>query len=108
MNLPKKNFKIKVGPFIYDVIYSNDVGEMSNSYGSCSHKTLKIFLDDKNPAQQVQDTFWHEIIHCLFSVTGLTSRVDENVKHHAEEEEIVGVLATVMYQFHEDNPFLFK
>lgn len=107
MRLPSKDFKVRVGPFTYDVIYSNDVGEMSNSYGSCSHQKLKIYLDDKNPEQQVQDTFWHEIIHCIFSVTGLSNRVNSEVKHHAEEEEIVAVLATAMYQFELDNPFLF-
>ena len=107
MNLPKKNFKVKIGPYTYDVVYSKDVGEQSNSYGSINYNNLKIFIDDSKPTQMVEAALVHEVIHGLFNTTGLNDRVGE-VKHGAAEEEIVGSLSTALYQFIEENSFLFK
>lgn len=108
MNLPKKDFKVKIGPFWYEVIYSVEVSEQSSSYGSINHSTFKIFIDSSKPKQRQEESFIHEVIHGLFSASGLGDRVAEDTKHPAFEEELTGVLGTWMYQFVQDNPSLFK
>lgn len=108
MQLPKDSFTVKVGPFVYEVIYSVDVSEQSNSYGSVNHGTFKIFIDSSKPLQRQEESFVHEIIHAIFSVSGLGDRVEEGMKHPAQEEEITRVLGTWWYQFIQDNSSLFK
>lgn len=108
MKLPTKNFKVKIGPFTYDVIYSVDVSEQSSSYGSINHSSFKIFIDSSKPKQRQEESFVHEVIHGIFSASGLGDRVSDGVKHPAQEEEMTGVLGTWMYQFVMDNPSLFK
>ena len=108
MKLPSKDFTVKIGPFTYDVIYSVEVSEQSSSYGSINHSTFKIFIDSSKPKQRQEESFVHEIIHAIFSASGIGDRVAEGEKHPAQEEEITGVFGTWMYQFIQDNPSLFK
>lgn len=108
MKLPNKNFKVKIGPYTYEVIYSKDVGEQSGSYGSINYNELKIFIDDSKPLQMQEATLLHEVMHGLFNTTGINDRIAEKVEHPAHEEEIVCNLSTAWYQFINDNQFLFK
>lgn len=107
MKLPSKNFKVKIGPFDYDVIYSQDTSEQSSSYASISHSRFKIFIDPTMPAQRQVASFWHEILHGFFDISGLYRRFEEKAPR-IEEEDITTSFGILLYQFIEDNPFLFK
>lgn len=107
MNLPKKNFSMKIGPFDWEVIYSSDVGREGDCFGSTHTDEQKIFLDPKYKGQKIDQTFIHEIFHACTFVSGLVYRLDDG-KQHVEEEDVVRVLSMIYYQVMVDNPNIFS
>lgn len=109
MNIPLENFSIKVGPFTYEVIYSDDVPNEGNAFG-CTHSDhQKIFIHTKYPRQKQVQTFIHELLHAVTFVSGLVYRFDKKeVDAKPTEEDVVREMSIVLYQVLNDNPEIFK
>lgn len=109
MTLPKENFTIKVGPYTYSVEYNTDIAHGTDTLGSCHKDTLKIFLDPRLHPLVLEETFLHEALHALCSVSNLDINLEDgDTKRDVGEEELVSRLSTVLFQFIIDNPELFR
>lgn len=106
MKLPKTDFKVKIGPFDYEVMYSDDVAEEGDCFGSCHHDRQMIYLGPKYKQQKKDHTFIHEILHCCMWVAGISHRLEDKDKK-VTEEDIVREVSTVMIQVIKDNPHIF-
>lgn len=70
---------LKIGPFIYSVYFMRPPfpggGEL---YGLTEHAPLQIFIDNTvHPLMQIE-TLLHEVLHCIFYHTGLSSEWGSN------------------------------
>ena len=72
MNIPSKNFTVKIGAYIYEVEYSDDIASEGRVFGSTHNHTQKIFLDPKMKDQKRDNTFLHELLHACMFVNGLS------------------------------------
>lgn len=106
MTLPEKDFKIKIGPFWYEVKYSHDIAAEGEVYGSTHSSDQKIFIDPDRPLQKREQTFVHEVFHACNFVNGMCYRFDEKEKKPSEEE-VVRAMSMVFYQVLLDNPKIF-
>lgn len=104
MNIPDKDFTVKIGPFVYEVIYSVHVAHESDSFGSTHNNDQRIFLDPTRPPQMQLQTFLHEVFHAMFFVSSLTYR---NKDKHTEEE-VCQEISMILQQVMQDNPEIFK
>lgn len=108
MNLPKKDFKIRVSPYNVDVLYREKcptkVTKDKYVQGDWDIEKLTITLSTKHNTKpdQMTNTFLHEVLHALVDTTG----IDINKKW--TEEFIVDRLSHGLQAFISDNPKLFK
>ena len=104
--LPKSNFKVRIGPYQYEVIYSHDTSSMPNSYASISHNDFRIFIDPNQPGQRKISSFLHEVFHGLIECSVLYRLLEEK-DQRVQEEDITTVFGNSFYQFFLDNKKLF-
>lgn len=107
MNLPDKNFKVKVGPFIYEVLYSEGLAEEGKYFGCSYDNEQKIILDPNKPEQKIKQTLVHELMHACNFVNGLTYRFDDK-NNLPSEEDVIRELSMTFYQVMIDNPRIFS
>lgn len=77
MNLP---LRIAVGPMEYQIVRSVAASEKLSRaalMGESDHYDGVIRLQTGLPRQQLNETFWHEVCHCVDYVM-LNNRLDEN------------------------------
>lgn len=114
MNIPATNFKIKINPYVVDVIYQNtvDVGDKKDNFGAYNFSKLKISISRKmnTSSQQLQNTLIHEVMHVMWDTAGLAQfNVDvSEQKATLQEETIVERFANSWHAFINDNSFLFE
>ena len=107
MTIPGKNFKIRVGPFFYEVYLTNqDVIDGEEVYGSTHNSDQKIFLDGRRTRQKVEQTFIHELLHACCFVNGLSYRFNGEKK--VDEEDVCREMSMTLYQVIRDNPNIFN
>lgn len=106
MKIPLKNFKVKVGAFEYEVIYSKDTANEGDAFGSTHNGDQKIFLDPTLKKQKIEQTFLHEVMHACTFVNGIVYRFAEEDKMPSEEE-VIKALSMTLYGVIKDNPKLF-
>jgi len=100
----KKIKDIKIGPYIYEVYESKDVGNEGNVFGSCHNDDQKIFISPEHKKQKKELTFFHEILHACMFVSGLTYRFKESdASLSPTEEDVVRDMSTVLYQTLKEN-----
>lgn|SRR3990167_2403660 len=100
MKIPRK---IKVGQFTYIVKYTPD--ELRNSTGDrlfaeSRHFEREIIFDSKANQISKEETFIHEIVHCLDSVYKISDK--------SLSENTVERMGTALHKFIQDNPGVFK
>ena len=99
MIIPKK---LKVGGHVYEVKKGYEFKERSDRCGQSDHEGFEILLagrtqkGGKRPVQAVEETFVHEILHCI----------DEVYNASALTEEQVYRLSQGLYQVLTDNKML--
>jgi len=110
MNLPDRDFNVKIGPFIYEVIYSDDISQESNVFGSTHSNQQKIFIQKSELKRQKREqTFLHELLHACHFINGLTYRFESKDKEALpNEEDVCRDDSTVLYQVIQDNPEIFR
>ena len=92
--------KIKIGAVDYTV-HELKVDDRTQ-YGVCLYDHQRIYLSQNMKHQQASDTILHEVIHAIWSESGLDHIPDLN------EETIVRTLATWLRIVLRDNPELAK
>jgi len=106
MKLPATDFTVKVGPFVYEVIYSDNVAEEGQVFGSTHNNEQKIFLDPRKKKQKQEQAFIHEVLHACTFVNGLVYRLGDK-EDRVPEEDIVRETSMTLYQVIKDNPEVF-
>lgn len=106
MKVPTKDFTLRIGPFDYDVIYSEEVANEENCFGSTHNNEQKIFLEPKRKRQKIEQTLIHEVLHACAFVSGLSYRFGRK-DEAPSEEDVVRELSMVFYQVMKDNPKVF-
>ena len=107
MNIPNKDFTVKIGAYEWKVLYQTDKMEDLKLFGQCRSDHQEISLAHtagmiEIPSQKIEQTFIHEVLHALYWQRGL--QVIEN----PSEEQIVDLLSQGLYSFIQDNKKLFK
>ena len=100
MKIPKK---VKIGPHTYKIKFVEKMGEDHDAIGHSVHERGIITLDPDMTQTQLEDTFLHEILHCLDQQT----KVFEG-DNKSEIEDSVARLTPLLLQFVKDNPEVFK
>ena len=96
MKIPKK---VKIGAHDYKIIFRDDLDD--ENFGVCRPKKLTIFIDEDAAQTQQEETFFHEVLHAIYSQVGLAKQWDPE-----KEEKEVQVLGHAFYQFLKENDML--
>lgn len=110
MIIPAKDFKIKISPFVIDVVYLNTTKiSGKDNFGTFDFKKLQITISknyNKNP-QQLENTLIHEVFHAIWEINGVKS-VSGSPSDPEVEENFIERLTAGWQGFLVDNPKLFK
>lgn len=100
MKIPKS---LKVGGHTYSVTYSkgNDEKKGKDSWGLTNHEHKNIYIDKDVPESQREETFIHEILHCVTHHTKINYEMDDD-----KEENLVKRIACGLYMVLKDNNLL--
>lgn len=60
MKIPEK---LKVGPYLYEVLWDGKTLKEDQNYAHINYLDLKITLDPDKPRERIEKSFLHEIIH---------------------------------------------
>ena len=92
MNIPKQ---IKVGGHTYNIslVKGEDYSKGRDNWGRTYHSEKKILIDKEIERTQMEQTFIHEMLHC----------VDQVYNANSLEEEEITRLAEGLYQVLKDN-----
>lgn len=90
---------IKIGAHTYAISFRDDMDD--TNFGVCRPNKLKIFIDGTVPQSQQEETFFHEVLHAIFSQIGLS--MPDDMK---EEERQVQSIAHSFYQVLKENNLL--
>lgn len=97
MNIPEK---VKIGAHLYFVEQEIDPSnDDDNCFGCSSFKKLKIVINPSYAKSQQEETFFHEVLHCIDNALGYATKT-------AEEEQRVQSTAHLFYEFLKDNNLL--
>lgn len=101
MTIPKE---LKVGGLMYDVIFSKQVADEGQVFGSTHFKNQTIYLDPDQKANKIEETFIHEALHAVWWQSGLSARHDKETPRL--QEEIISALSFGIFQVLKDNDLL--
>jgi hypothetical protein len=87
--------EIKIGAVDYTVVVESGV---SDEFGSCDTVTQTIILSANQTAQAVSDTLLHEVLHAIWTESGLF------MIKRPDEETIVRTTSTWLRMVLRDNP----
>ena len=96
MKIPKK---VKIGAHEYKIVFRDDLDD--DNFGVCRPRKLSIFIDEDVPQSQQEETFFHEVLHAIFSQNGLAKPWEPE-----KEERQVQILGHALYQFLKENNLL--
>lgn len=69
--------KIKVKTRTYDIVYDEHLMRDNQKYGMCHHNKQLITLDSTQKRDQLEKTFFHEILHAAMDSSGLRALNNE-------------------------------
>lgn len=92
---------VKVGPFQFKFIETNlnPGSEASFNFGLTSFEELTCAIHNKMEEGVKKETSFHEFLHVVFMVTGLSERLE-----HEEEERIISTISPTIVAALQDNP----
>lgn len=101
VRLLTQRIDVKVAPHLHHQTEPNEFGETYNhrAYGIYEEATQTITLDKGLAFERARETFLHENLHAILSISGLNEVIPMEA-----EEHVVGVLAPVMLAWMRDNP----
>ena len=99
--------KVKVGPYIIDVVESKELQNKGNCNGCFDSDNLKITIYEQQNKQLKKDTLIHEIFHACIYVNNLIGGM-KGLNEEEGEELIVRTMATSFFAVMIENPKLIK
>jgi hypothetical protein len=98
----------KVGPFLYDVQYSETVVDPDNRdrniSGYCSQSRCTIYIATSDRCEEfIRTTLWHEVKHAVLDITCDTDKASADA---IDEEQLIQRLASLEIGVLRDNPKL--
>lgn|SRR3990167_11070747 len=100
MNIPDK---VKIGAHEYQIIKESDIGDHDGRFGHTYVRKLKIYIDERVPQSQQEETFIHEVIHAICDQVRAFPLSDAGTE---EEEKAVQSIGHGIYQFLKENNLL--
>jgi hypothetical protein len=103
MSTVKRPDMVWVGAKLYTIEYDHDkmmikCGEERKALlGVTHHHNLTILIDDGCAEQVIRDTLWHEIMHCIWTDTGMYDLT-------MNEEDIIGLITPRLVSMMRVNP----
>lgn len=95
MKIPSK---IKIGPHVYVVKFQKGILQHHRNYGQSRHSSNEILIDPDISQSQKEDTFMHEVLHCIDQQIIFTEK--------DKEEDSIGRLSPSILGFLKDNNLL--
>jgi hypothetical protein len=111
---PARPDKVKVGPWTYDIEWTNDKKWVKDGHnrdwgGESAHVENKIFMRIGQAAEgTLKETLLHEILHCVFVVTGLNRYPEPKSKYEDADEYLIHVMTPTLLHVMQDNPDVFE
>ena len=90
---------VKVGPYLYDIIYRHPVSDSEELYGLTINRDHRIIVGTDQSDLASKDTLLHELLHAVMWTSGA-------FRHVGDEEQVVTVMATCLLGVLRDNPEL--
>lgn len=95
-----KNNKVKIGYKEYEIVKKEEIIEVAGVYyGTTDYDKDKITIASKYPQSHQNQTFIHELFHCIADKYNLTEL--------NKDEHIIELLAVGLYEAILDNPHIF-
>ncbi len=103
MKIPKQ---LKVGAHLYDVEFkpTGDREKGRDNWARTYLADKKMIIDSNLPRSQQEETFVHELMHCVFHHTRLSDDIWD--KKELNEEQIVNRSSVALYQILKENNLL--
>lgn len=95
----KRPKQLYVEPFAYRVQYEPEWSIKTGNMGNCVTDTQTIYVDASLTEQAERDTVLHEVLHALWSQTGLQKAYTED-----QQEDVVWQLTPRLLAVLKDNP----
>lgn len=95
--------EVKIGAHVYKVTFRSEEGEEDGRFGHCRARSLKIYIDDRVPQSQQEETFFHECIHAMFYAMHSFGR---DRAGYDEEEKMTQSIGHAFYEMLKDNDLL--
>lgn len=97
MKIPKK---VKIGAHIYKIDFDSDpTNDDDSCFGCVSNRKLKIGIDSTVSLTQQEETFFHEVLHAIVYLNGISEGKDD-------DEKKVQAIAHSFYLFLKENNLL--
>ena len=100
--------EVKVGYKTIKIKYVNPnyiMDDMTESYGEYRAREGVIYIQDALVGQERWNTTWHEILHSVVYIAGL-SQANGPLKEDDAEELVVNQISNFMMGVYRDNPWL--
>jgi hypothetical protein len=98
---------IRIGSREYEVIEDEKLSEVAGVSGAAMVDTETILVDPGVGFGVARETLLHELLHCVFSASGLGAGNGESKRFTTEqEEEIVWTMSPLVLSMLRDNPGL--
>ena len=100
MKIPKT---IKIGAHTYKISHRDEDGESDSRFGHCFPRNLVIYIDQRVPQSQQEETLIHEVAHAIADQIRAFPNTDNG---REDEERVVQGLGHGIYQVLKDNDLL--
>ena len=84
--------KIKIHNYEYKIV-QHSVANLTNTMGNCDSDNNTIYIDTAFPLKKQESSLAHEVLHAIFSQSGVTSLLGEL------EEKVVTIVEDQLYGF---------
>lgn len=91
---------IKIGAQIYSVRFEKGLNHNHNAAGQSRHLKNEIILDPDQAQTQIEDTFLHEVLHCI--------DWQQKIFSSDEDEAQISRLTSLLLQVIKDNKEVFS
>ena len=103
--LLSQHIRVETAPNLHMPVEGGMDGDhLHRLYGNYSEPTQVITLDDALAFERKRETFLHENLHAMCSITQLATILEDGLGSGGEEH-VVSVLAPVMLAWLRDNPY---
>ena len=108
MKVPQEDFNLTIGPYQFEVIWSDDVTAAGGVQAQIHGNTQKIFLQKKGKKDQnSKANLIHEMLHAIYYMSGLRGDEDSEKLNITEERLIIRLTPWILMVINQ-NPHIFS